>query len=173
MRKRGKQTRVRRGSGGGLEPGSHRSREDGVCIVELASIVGGGRFSDRPRCVCRVLAAFLRGWNDRAGYADRQRLQPYATRVVGTGGYRRISRIRRDICLSYAGADLNHGPIGRVVARLGMRGRIAWRVGLWPARRLRTGAGAYAARVCFVRGGADEAFALLDRMLEIGSPAPP
>src|SRR5256714_9342914 len=141
MRKRGKQTRVRRGSGGGLEPGSHRSREDGVCIVELASIVGGGRFSDRPRCVCRVLAAFLRGWNDRAGYADRQRLYPYASRVVGTGGYRRISRIRRDRCLSWAGAKVDRGPIGRVAARLGIRVRIAWSAGLWPAFRLKATAG--------------------------------
>ena len=66
-----------------LEPGSHRSPSDGVCIVELASMIGGEPFSDRPRCVCPVVASFLRGWNDRAGYADRQRLHPYAPRVVG------------------------------------------------------------------------------------------
>jgi hypothetical protein len=156
-----------------LEPGSHRSPRDGVCVVELASVLGGEAFSDRPRCVCRVIGAFLRSWNDRAGYADRQRLLPYASRVVGTGGYRRVSRIRRDVCLSYAGADLDRGPLGRAAARLRMRGRIAWSLSLWQALRLKSGAGAYAARVCFARGGSEEAFALLDRLLDIGSPSPP
>jgi hypothetical protein len=151
-----------------LEPGSHRSPDEGVCVIELASIIGGEPFSDRPRCVDRVIGAFLRGWNDRAGYADRQRLHPYASRVVGTGGYRRISRIRRDRCLAWSGANLDRGPLGRVAARLRMRARIAWSIGLWPAFRLKDGAGAYAARRCFGRGGSEEAFALLDELLEIG-----
>jgi hypothetical protein len=151
-----------------LEPGSHRNPDDGVCIVELASMVGGEPFSDRPRCVCPVIAAFLRGWNDRVGYSDRQRLYPYASRVVGTGGYRRISRIRRDLCLRWAGADLDRGPIGRLVEVLHIRGRIAWTIGLWQAIRLNEGAPAYAARVCFAHGGSDEAFALLDRLLDKG-----
>ena len=153
-----------------LEAGSHRSPADGVCIVELASIIGGEPFSDSPRCVDRVVAAFLRGWNDRAGYADRQRLYPYASHVVGTGGYRRTSRIRRDLCLSWAGADLDRGPLRRVAARLRMRAVIAWTVGLWPALRLKAGAGSYAARVCVARGGSEEAFALLDRLLEVAAP---
>jgi hypothetical protein len=151
-----------------LEPGSHRSPNDGVCIIELASMIGGEPFTDRPRCVDRVVAAFLRGWNDRAGYVDRQRLYPYASRVVGTGGYRRISRIRRDLCLRWAGADLDRGPLWRAAARIRMRARIAWTIGLWQALRLNEGAGAYAARVCFARGGSDQAFALLDRLLEQG-----
>lgn len=155
-----------------LEPGSHRNPNEGVCIIELASIIGGEPFSDRPRCVDRVVAAFLRGWNDRAGYVDRQRLYPYASRVVGTGGYRRISRIRRDICLSWAGADLERGPLWRVASRLRMRARIAWSVGFWPALRLKEGAGAYSARVCFAHGGSDEAFALLDRLLDEGPSRP-
>jgi hypothetical protein len=152
-----------------LEPGRHRSADDGVCVVELASMIGGERFSDRPGCVCDVIAAFLRTWNDGVSYADRQRLEPYAALVVGTGGHRRISRIRRDICLSYAGAKLARGPLGRVAARLRMRARIAWTVGIFPSIWLKEGAGAYAARVCFARGGSDEAFALLDRLLAVGS----
>jgi hypothetical protein len=48
-----------------LEPGTHRSPSDGVCLLELASMVARETFSDRPRCVCVVIAAFLRGWNDR------------------------------------------------------------------------------------------------------------
>jgi hypothetical protein len=132
-------------------------------------MIGGENFSDRPDCVCPVIGSFLRCWNDGVGYADRQRLQPYASLVVGTGGYRRISRIRRDICLSYAGANLDRGPLRRAAARLRMRARIAWSLGVFPAIWLKEGAGAYAARVCFARGGSEEAFALLDRLLEVGS----
>lgn len=152
-----------------LEPGRHRSPDDGVCVVELASVIGGERFTDRPRCVDPVIGAFLRGWNDGVGYADRQRLAPYASLVVDTGGHRRISRLRRDICLSYAGAKLDRGPLRRVAARLRMRTRIAWVVGMFPAIWLKEGAGAYAARACFARGGSEEAFALLDRLLAVGS----
>jgi hypothetical protein len=172
MRNWGNQTWIRSGSSVRLEPGSHRSPEEGVCIVELASVIGGEPFSDRPRCVCEVIASFLRGWNDRAGYADRQRLQPYASRVVGTGGDPRISLIRRDVCLRAAGANLDREPLRRLGALLRMRARIAWTIGVWPAIRLQEGAGAYAARVCFSRGGSEEAFALLDRMLDVGPATP-
>lgn len=156
-----------------LEPGRHRSADDGVCVVELASVIGGERFTDRPRCVDPVIGAFLRSWNDGVGYADRQRLEPYASQVVGTGGYRRISRIRRDMCLSYAGAKLDRGILRRVAARLRMRTRIAWSVGVFPSIWLKEGAGAYAARACFARGGSEEAFALLDRLLAVGSSSSP
>lgn len=133
-------------------------------------MIGGERFSDRPDCVCPVIGSFLRSWNDGVGYADRQRLQPYATLVVGTGDYRRISRIRRDICLSHAGARLDRGPLRRAAARLRMRARIAWTVGIFPSIWMKEGAGAYAARVCFARRGTAEAFALLDRLLAVGAP---
>jgi hypothetical protein len=135
-------------------------------------MIGGERFSDRPDCVCPVIGAFLRSWNDGVGYADRQRLEPYASLIVGTGGYRRISRIRRDMCLSYGGADLDRGPLRRAAARLRMRVRIAWTVGIFPSIWLKEGAGAYAARVCFARGGSPEAFMLLDRLLGVGQAAP-
>jgi hypothetical protein len=135
-------------------------------------MIGGERFSDRPDCVCPVIGAFLRSWNDGVGYADRQRLEPYASLIVGTGGYRRISRIRRDMCLSYGGADLARGPLRRAAARLRMRIRIAWTVGIFPSIWLKEGAGAYAARVCFARGGSPEAFMLLDRLLAVGQATP-
>ena len=138
-------------------------------MVELASMIGGEKFSDRPNCVCPVIGSFLRSWNDRAGYADRQRLHQYASRVVGTGGYRRISRMRRDLCLSYAGANLDGGPRRRAVARLRMRGRIAWSVGLFPTIRLKEGAGAYAAPNAVTRGEGNDAVARHDRLLDVGS----
>ncbi len=61
-----------------LTAGGHSSPREGVCVVELASLIAREEFSDRPRCVCPVIGAFLRGWNDRAPYAERQRLSPHA-----------------------------------------------------------------------------------------------
>lgn len=151
-----------------LEPGRHRSPAEGVCIVELASILAGEEFSDRPGCVCEVLAAFLRNWNDRTGYADRQRVLPYAERLIRTGGDPAATRRRRGICLAWAGARLDRGRLGRALSRLGLRLRIAWRLGPRPALRFNQGAGEYAAQLCFSEAGADAAFALLDRLLDAG-----
>ena len=83
-------------------------------MVESAPVIAKERFSHRPRCVCPVIGALLRGWNYRAPYAQRQRLGPYAARIVGSRGISRVSRKRRDICLESAGADLAHGAARRL-----------------------------------------------------------
>jgi hypothetical protein len=151
-----------------LEPGSHRSPREGVCAAELASLLADEEFSDHPRCVCEVIAAFLRSWNDRVGHAERQRLIPYAERAVGSRSDANRTRQRRDTCLVWAGARLRGGRLRRLLAGLAMRVRILRVVGLRPALRLNEGAGEYAARVVFARFGTEEGFALLDRLLEGG-----
>ena len=151
-----------------LTPGAHSSPQQGVCVVELASVIAKERFSDRPRCVCPVIGAFLRGWNDRAPYAQRQRLSPYAARIVGSRGISRVTRERRDICLEWGGADLAHGAARRLWSRSGMRVRIAVFCGLRAAVRLSEGAGDYASRVAFARGDPEGAFELLDTLLAVG-----
>ena len=152
-----------------LEPGSHDSPGDGVCIVELASVIAGEPFSDHPRCVCKVIAAFLRSWNDRASHSARQRLIPYAQRVVGSRAGRRVTRRRRDVCLTWAGADLTGNFASRALWRLAMRVRIFVLCGVGPAVRLNEGAGELAARAVFARNGAATALELVDTLLAIGS----
>jgi hypothetical protein len=144
-----------------------------VCIVELASVVAGERFSDHPRCVCAVIAAFLRGWNDRAGYAERQRLRPYAERIVGSRASRPITHRRRDLCLAWAGAELTGGRLSRALWRLAMRVRVFVLCGLRPALDLNRGAGELAARVVFASYGAEAGLALIDALLEIASEPSP
>jgi hypothetical protein len=156
-----------------LEPGAHRSPRDGVCLMELASIVGNERFSDRPRCVCVVIAAFLRDWNDRSGHAQRQQLRPYARRVVGSRSGRSVTRRRRDLCLIWAGANLSGNPLSRAMRRLAIRLRILALVGLRPALRLNQGAGQLAARVVFSRYDSPTGLRLVDTLLEIGSEREP
>ena len=152
-----------------LEPGAHASPYDGVCVVELASVLAGEPFSDHPRCVCEVIAGFLRSWNDRAGHFDRQRLVPYASRVVGSRATPAITRMRRDICLTWAGARLQRGRIRRFAARAEMRVRIAVVLGIRPALHLSQGAGEYAARIAFARESPDVGFALLEELLAVGA----
>lgn len=156
-----------------LEPGAHDSPRQGVCVMEMASLLADEEFSDRPDCVCEVTGAFLRSWNDRLSYADRQRLVPYASRVVGTRVDKAATRRRRDTCLSWAGADLGGSAAARLRAELGMRARISILLGVRPALRLNEGAGEYAARLAFGRYDSDAAFELLDRLLEIGAEPEP
>jgi hypothetical protein len=80
-----------------LAEGKHRRPEDGACVVELASMLAGEPFTDRPRSVCRVIAAFLRPYNDRAG-ARRQDLYRCAAQVVATRGTEALERRRIACC---------------------------------------------------------------------------
>jgi hypothetical protein len=148
-----------------LAPGRHSTPVEGVCVVELSSVIAGEEFSDRPDCVCPVIGAYLRSWNDRAAHAERQRLLPYAVRIVGSRGTKRATRERRDICLEWGGAHLRHGRVRRAVSKLRMRARIALFCGLGTALRLNEGAGDYAARVMFARRDTAGAFELLDALL--------
>jgi hypothetical protein len=52
-----------------LKAGKHASPEKGACVVELASMLAGERFSDHPRSVCPVIASFMRALNDELGDA--------------------------------------------------------------------------------------------------------
>ena len=173
MSGRGDLGRMPDGTAVRLTAGAHSSPREGVCVVELASVIAEERFSDRPRCVCPVIGAFLRGWNDRAPHAERQRLGPYATRIVGSRGTRSVTRERRDLCLEWSGADLSRGPLGRLLSRSRIRLRIAVFCGLPGALSLNEGSGDYASRVAATRGDAKGAFELLDALLAVGGDRPP
>ena len=156
-----------------LEPGAHRAPSDGICLLELVSLMAQERFSDRPRCVCVVIAAFLRSWNDRSGHAERQALRPYARRVVGSRSRRSVTRRRGDICLTWAGADLTGHWASRAIRRLGMRLRILAVLGVRPALRLNEGAGEFASRVVFSRYESATGLRLVDTLLQVGSELEP
>jgi hypothetical protein len=68
-----------------LDNGSHERRAQGACIMEAASYLAREKWSDHPECVCPVIGAFLRSWND--GLPDEERttlLLPLLPRIVGT-----------------------------------------------------------------------------------------
>jgi hypothetical protein len=156
-----------------LTAGGHSSPRNGVCVVELASMIAGEAFSDRPRCVCPVIAALLRGLNDRAGHAERQRLSPYAVRIVGSRGDRRVTRERRQICLEWAAADSRHGRVRHHLRRIATRVRIAVLCGARATFHPNEGVGDYAARLAFDRRDLGRALDLLDALLAVGGKRQP
>jgi hypothetical protein len=151
-----------------LAEGGHDSPRDGVCVVELASLLAGERFSDRPACVDHVIGGYLRSLNDRVSHAERQRLLPYAERAVGTRGDRKTTHLRRDLCMLRAGGRPGAGGLRKLFERLAMRARIWVGVGGRQALRLNDGIGEYAARAVYARHGADEAIKLLEVLFELG-----
>src|SRR3954453_23489322 len=84
-----------------LGRGSHLDADEGVCVMELASMVAGEPFSDRPAPVCRVIAAFLRAYNDVVSDTRRQDLYRCASDVIGTddGEVAEAARLRHCVAV--------------------------------------------------------------------------
>jgi hypothetical protein len=141
-----------------LTRGRHLSPDDGVCVMELASMLSGEPFSDQPRSVCPVIGSFLRTYNDLIDDDRRQDLYAYATRVVGTRSSRPVERRRAALALRWRDAPTREAVFARSTWRFG-RSR-----DLWAARQ----AGKAAARS--VMPDAHRcALAFVDRMLAVGA----
>jgi len=73
-----------------LARGSHRPPSDGgdgeMCLLEAAAYMAGQPWTDRPKCVCPVLAAYGRSLNDRLPDDRRQDLKPFLPAMLGTAG---------------------------------------------------------------------------------------
>jgi hypothetical protein len=67
-----------------LKKGAHDSPEQGMCIMEAVAYIAGEPFSDHPKCVCPVIAAFLRSYNDLVSPDVRQTLKPFIPRLIST-----------------------------------------------------------------------------------------
>jgi hypothetical protein len=141
-----------------LSRGSHRSPDDGVCAMELASMLAGERFSDHPRSVCPVIGAFLRAYNDRVDDDRRQDLYVYAAEVVGTRGDRGVRQERMTLCHRFAERVLGAAPVSPP--------RLFWLVQTEPIARRAAVAAADAPQP----RGHSMALALLDALIALGSP---
>jgi hypothetical protein len=67
---------------GGHQPPN--SADDEICINELCSMLAGEPFGYRPVCVSRVLQDFALSLNDRWDFDARQKLKPFARRMLNT-----------------------------------------------------------------------------------------
>jgi hypothetical protein len=77
-----------------LARGKHSSPREGVCVMELASMLAGECFSDRPYCVSPAIGGFLRAYNDFIDDGLRQDLYRLASAVVGTRSTPEVERMR-------------------------------------------------------------------------------
>lgn len=136
-----------------LTCGSHRTPADGACVMELASMLAGEGFSDHPRAVCPVIAAFLRTYNDSIDDDARQNLYPYAAKVVGTRGGRRVRRARARRCRRFSTAGGQAWPL--------LAGR-------WSRERAAVRAALAAADPC-AGPGHEAALAFVDELISTGA----
>jgi hypothetical protein len=93
-----------------LARGKHISPRGGACVMELASMLAGEDFTDRPASVCPVVAAFLRAYNDTIDDRRRQDLYRFAAAAVGTRGPAALTRARARRCLEEL-RELRRWPI--------------------------------------------------------------
>jgi len=145
-----------------LSKGKHASPAEGACVMELASMLGGEPFSDRPASVCPVIGGFLRAYNDRVDDERRQDLYRYAAGVVGTRASGEVERARERRCLAWADEMRRRRRPRRWIGRGSTMGADR-RLGL-------DAAGTYAARS--IRRHNDRthvaALALLDELIAMG-----
>jgi hypothetical protein len=87
-----------------LSKGKHSSPQDGACVMELASMLAGERFTDHPETVSPAIGSFHRAYNDAAEDAQRQDLYEYASKVVGSRGSDEVERARAERLMEWAAA---------------------------------------------------------------------
>lgn len=144
-----------------LSRGKHRRPEEGACVMELASMLSGERFSDRPASVCPVIGSFLRAYNDSIDDFRRQDLYAYAARIVGSRSSKDVQRARA-VRLTEWGREMSgRGPVRLVwlrrISRMG-RAQIE-RIGIVAVRSIRHNTKQSHAAV----------LALVDELLSIGT----
>ena len=144
-----------------LTRGKHDSPRSGACVMEVASMLAGEPFSDRPECVCPVVGAFLRACNDSID--DDRRHYAYAAEVVGSRACSSVEQARVDRLNEWTEQRRRSSRPGRLLPN--------WlrAIALYPAWG--EVAGSVAARS--IRRHNDEThaavLALLDELLAIGS----
>jgi hypothetical protein len=89
-----------------LAKGKHESPDEGACVMELASMLAGEPFTDHPASVSPMIGYLLRAYNDAVDDGRRQRLYPYAAKVVGSAASRTVEQARA----ARLTAELPHKP---------------------------------------------------------------
>jgi hypothetical protein len=148
-----------------LSRGRHSSPEEGACVMELASMLAGERFTDHPESVCPVIGSFLRTYNDSIDDERRQDLYYYASRVVGSRSSEEVQQARSEYVERWT-RKLRRERRKRFLLPRTL-------VMLWPGTAVGIDAAFAVHEAC--RRGADghgHALALIDELLAIGRPVP-
>jgi hypothetical protein len=149
-----------------ISKGRHASPHDGACVMELASMLAGERFSDHPKSACPVISSFLRTYNDSVDDDRRQALYAIASQVVGTRGPKEVARARAEhLGSTLLDLRLRRHPWTRLVPER-VRASLSPRLDMVPART---------ARMIAVNEGRMQlnVRATIDDLLRIGADPPP
>ena len=93
----------------------------GACLLTAVSWLVDGKLTDRPKCVCPLLAQFGRHANDILYQRDRQRLRAFIYRLAGSRDSSAIERRTHIIVDGIMRGVLNECPalgLDRLVAYL-------------------------------------------------------
>lgn len=90
-----------------LYPGAHDELSGRMCVMEAVAFVAGEPWSDKPECVCPVIAAFLRSWGEGIkNDAERTRLlAPLIPKVINTRSTPEVERARVILCIDWLCRD--------------------------------------------------------------------
>ena len=84
-----------------LKSGTHVPDGE-MCLMEATAWIAGESWSDHPQCVCPVLAAFCRLWNDALDDNTRDRLlKPFVVRLIGTRSTPEVESKRSFLALDW------------------------------------------------------------------------
>lgn len=153
-----------------ISRGKHHDPSQGACVMELASMLAGEPFDDRPACACPVIGAFLRTYNDAVDDTRRQDLRRFASLVVGTRASEPVTRRRAELCVAWA-----HERVAAERRSAWRSRRLAHKLKL-PATPSAEDCGSMAARAAasLLRRGDDRphqaALAFVERLAEVREP---
>ena len=87
-----------------LLAGDHKSVGEGLCAMEAAAWLAGEPHSSTPRCVCPVIAAFLRSWNDAIADDDERTaiIRPLVTWAIGTRSTKQVEKRRALMAIDWS-----------------------------------------------------------------------
>ena len=83
----------------------------GACLLTAVSWLVDGKLTDRPKCVCPLLAQFGRHANDILYQRDRQRLRAFIYRLAGSRDLSVIERRTHIIVDGIMRGVLNECPV--------------------------------------------------------------
>src|SRR5438067_4420668 len=86
-----------------LKSGSNKDRGAGVCAMEAIAWLAGETHSDQPQCVCPVIGAFMRTWNDGITEDETRTklLRPLLPALIGTRSTQAVELKRSYLALDW------------------------------------------------------------------------
>ena len=79
-----------------LKHGSHKANDEAMCVMEAVAWVTHKEWSDQPPCVCPVIGAFMRAWNDGLPNDEERTalLKPLIPKLINTKGSEALANRR-------------------------------------------------------------------------------